>query len=87
MTPSFSFFSLFSGLLNEANIGLEQALELSKDQSSQFVIPKIEMDIKCFVLKEDGLKIVSSNAEALNYYGNNGESTVKLTFKLKQSEK
>jgi hypothetical protein len=83
MTPYLSFFSLISGVLNEANIGLEQGLEISKDQPAQFIIPKIEMDIKCFVLKEGELKIIPSDAEALNYHGSKGESTVKLTFKLK----
>ena len=83
MTSSLSFFSLISGLLSEANTGLNQALDASKDQPVQFVIPKIEMDVKCFVINDGGVKIVSSNAEALNYYGGKGESTLKLTFKLK----
>jgi hypothetical protein len=84
MTSSLSFFSFISGLLSEANDGLHSALEASKDEEVSFVIPKIEMDIKCFVINDDGLKIVSSNAEALNYYGGSkGESTLKLTFKLK----
>jgi hypothetical protein len=83
MTSSLSFFSLISGLLSEANDGLYQALEASSDQPHQFIIPKMEMDIKCFIFNHGGLKIVSSNAEALNYYGSKEESTLKLTFKLK----
>ncbi len=83
MSTSLSFFSLISGLLNEANDGLHQALDASKDQPVQFVIPKMEMDIKCFVVNDDGLKIIPSNAEALNYFGSKEESALKLTFKLK----
>ena len=83
MISSLSFFSFISGLLNEANDGLHQASEASKDQPSQFVIPKIEMDINCFVINDDGLKLVSSDAEALNYYDSKGKSVLKLTFKLK----
>jgi hypothetical protein len=81
---SLSFFSLISGLITEANNGLQAALEASKDEEAQFIIPKIEMDIKCFVINDDAIKIVSSNAESINYYGGSkGESSLKLTFKLK----
>jgi hypothetical protein len=83
MTSSLSFFSFISGLLSEANDGLNQALEVSKDQPVQFVIPKMEMDLKCFIINDDSLKVISSNAEALNYFGSKEESTIKLTFKLK----
>lgn len=83
MATFFSFFSLISGLISEANNGLYQALEASKDQPSQFVIPKIEIDIKSYIINDEGLKLMPSDAQTLNYYGSKGESTVKLTFRLK----
>ncbi len=83
MSSSLSFFSLISGLLIEANEGLHQALEASKDASTQFVIPKIEMDIKCFVIEDDGIKVVASNVEAKNRFGEKAESTLKIIYKLK----
>ena len=43
----------------------------------------MEMKIKCTILNNNGLEIVTSNAEELNYYGAKGESELKLTFKLK----
>ena len=82
MNTSLSFFSLLSGLISEANDGLFQALDASQDQPVQFTVPKIEMDIKGFVVNDNGLKIVPSNAEELNYYRSKAESTIKLTFKL-----
>lgn len=83
MASFLSFFSLISGLISEANNGLDQALEASADQPSQFIIPKIEIDLKGVVVNDQGLKLLSSDAQALNYYGNKGESTIKLTFRLK----
>ena len=52
------------------------------DQPVQFVIPKMDLELKCLVLNDGGIKIVPSNAEELNYYGANAESELKLTFKL-----
>jgi hypothetical protein len=72
--------------MSDADTGLREALEASKDQPSQFIIPKIEMDIKCFVIKDKELQIVPSDAQALNYFGKTGESTIKLTFKLKPKQ-
>lgn len=83
MTSSISFFSFISELLSEANDGLHQAMEASQDQPVLFVIPRMEMQIKCTVLNNNGLKIAPSNAEEFNYYGDKGESELKLTFKLK----
>jgi hypothetical protein len=79
-----TLFSLLSSLLNEANTGLNQAMDASRDQPVQFVIPKIEMQLKCLVLQDGGLKIVPSNAQEQNYYGDKGESELKLTFKLER---
>jgi hypothetical protein len=81
-SSSLSFFSLISSLISEADNGLFQALDATKDQNAQFTVQKIEMDIKGFVISDNGLKIVSSNAEEVNYYGNKAESVLKLTFKL-----
>jgi hypothetical protein len=86
MTSSLSFFSFISGMLSEANEGLHQALEASKDQPVQFIIPKMEMQIKCIVLSDNGLKLIPSDAQELNYYGGKGESELKLTFKLSQNK-
>ncbi len=83
MTPSLSFFSFISQLLSEANDGLEQALDASQDQLVLFTIPRIEMQLKCLVIEDGGIKIVPSNAQGLNYYGEKGESELNLTFKLK----
>ena len=69
-------------MLSEANEGLNQALDATQDQPVQFVIPQIELHIKCFVLNDGDIKVVPSNAEELNYYGANAESELKLTFKL-----
>jgi hypothetical protein len=70
----------------QANSGLHEALCASSDQSSQFIIPQIEMDLKCFVIKDEDLQIVPSDVQALNYFGKKGESTIKLTFKLKPKQ-
>jgi hypothetical protein len=80
---SLSFFSLISGLIGEANQGLHEALDTTSDQPVQFVIPKIEMDIKCFIISDSGVKVVPSNAESQTYYGKDQESLLRLTFKLK----
>jgi hypothetical protein len=77
-----TLFSLLTSLLNEANTGLHQAIDASQDQTVQFVIPKIEMQLKCLVLQDGGLKIVPSNAEEQNYYGDKGESEIKIVLKL-----
>lgn len=77
-----TLFSFISSLLSEANDGLNQALAASQDQPVKFVTPKIEFQVKCLVLNDDGIKVVPSNAEELNYYGANAESELKLTFKL-----
>jgi hypothetical protein len=87
MTSTPTLFSLISGLLSEANDGLNQALEATQDQPAQFVIPQIELHIKCLVLNDGGIKVVPSNAEELNYYGDKVESELKLTFKLTHGEK
>ena len=85
MTSTFpTLFSLISSLLSEANEGLNQAIDASQDQPVQFVIPKMEIQLKCLVLNDGGLKVVPSNAEELNYYGDKAESELKLTFTLTQ---
>jgi hypothetical protein len=83
-SPSPTLFSLISSILSEANNGLNEALDASQDQPAQFVVPKIELQLKCFVLNEGGIKVVPSNPEELNYYGDKAESELKLTFKLTQ---
>ncbi|HSV50148.1 MAG TPA: hypothetical protein VLH35_07505 [Candidatus Acidoferrales bacterium] len=87
MTSNPTLFSFISSLLSEANDGLHQAMDASQDQPVQFVIPKIEMQLKCLVLEDDGLKIVPSNAEEQNYYGGKGESEIKLILKLTKVQK
>jgi hypothetical protein len=82
MISNLTLFSFISSLLSEANDGLHQAMDSSQDQPVQFVIPKIEMQLKCLVLENNGLKIVPSNAEEQNYYGSQGESEIKLVLKL-----
>jgi hypothetical protein len=82
MTSPPTLFSLLSSLLEEANDGLYQAMDASQDQPVQFIIPKIEMQLKCLVLQDGGLKIVPSNAKDHNYYGGKGESELKIVFKL-----
>ena len=82
MTSYPTLFSLISGLLSEVNDGLGQALDASQDQLVQFVIPKMEIQLKCLVFNDGGLKVVTSNAEELYYYGYKAENELKLTFKL-----
>jgi hypothetical protein len=83
MTPTLTFFSFISELLGEANEGQYQATEASKDQPVGFVIPKIEMELKCVILGNQSLEIVPSNASESNYYGDKGTNQINLTFKLK----
>jgi hypothetical protein len=80
--PYPTLFSFVSSLLNEANTGLNQAIDASQDQPVQFTIPKIELHLKCLVLQDNCLNFVPSNAEERNQFGDNGESELKLTFKL-----
>ncbi len=77
-----TLFSLITELLSEANTGLNQAIDATQDQPVLFTVPEMEIQLKCLVLDDGGLKFVPSNAEDQNYYGSGGESTLKLTFKL-----
>jgi hypothetical protein len=86
MISSLSFFSYIAGILSEANDGLHQANDACEDQPIQFVIPKMEMHIKCIVINDNGLKILSSDAETRNYYSGKEESLLKFTFKLKPNK-
>jgi hypothetical protein len=86
MTPPFTFFSVISELLNEANEGLAQATEASKDQPVAFTIPQIEIQLNCTVIANDTIEIVPSNASESNYYGDGGASKLKLTFKIVPGE-
>lgn len=56
-------------------------MDASHDQPAQFVIPKIEMQIKCIVLEDKGLKVIPINVEEQNYYGAKGESELKIVLK------
>jgi hypothetical protein len=87
MTSSFTFFSVISSLLSQANDGLDQATKASEDQPVAFTIPQVEIQLKCTILSNKTLEIVPSNAAESNYYGDNGESELKLTFKLVPGEK
>jgi hypothetical protein len=86
MTSSFTFFSVISELLCEANDGLDQALVASRDQPVAFTIPQIEIQLKCTVIYNESLKMIPSNASESNLYGDGGESELKLTFKLVPGE-
>lgn len=68
-------------MISEVNDGLQQATETSRDQPAQFVIPKIEMQLKCIVLEDNGLKVIPINAVEQNYYGAKGESELKIVLK------
>ena len=86
MTTYLSFFSLIAGLIEEANTGLEQAIEASKDQPSQFTVPKIEAELKGTVVYDSDLSFVSSQVTSRNLYGLRDESLIKLTLKQKQQQ-
>ncbi len=86
-SPYPTLFSFISSLIDEANNGLNQAIDISQDQPVQFVIPKIELQLKCLVLHDNGLKIAPSNAEEQNQYNEKGESELKLTLKLIKGER
>jgi hypothetical protein len=81
MTSPFTFFSVISQLISQANDGLAQATKASQDQPETFTIPQIEIQLKCTVISNDELEIIPSNASEANYYGDRGESELKLTFK------
>jgi hypothetical protein len=83
MSSSLTFFSLISELISEANEGLHQAIEASNDQTVTFVAPQVEIQLQCTIVGNEPIEIVPSNASQLNYYGDKGESQLKLTFKLK----
>jgi hypothetical protein len=87
MSSPFTFFSVISQLLNQANQGLDQAAQATQDQPVAFTIPQIEIQLKCTVLNNGGLEVIPSNAAESNYYSDKGESELKLTFKLKPGEK
>jgi hypothetical protein len=83
MTSTYSptLFSLISSLISEANSGLQQAMDASHDQPAQFVIPKMEMQLKCVVLEDNGLKVSPIDITEQNYYGAKGESELKIVLK------
>jgi len=83
MPSSLTFFSFISEFISEANDGLHQAIEASKDQPVIFVAPQIEIWLQCTVVGNEAVEIIPSNATESNYYGDRGESQLKLTFKLK----
>jgi hypothetical protein len=83
MSSSLSFFSIISELISEANDGLHQAIEASKDQHVTFVVPQVEVQLHCTVVGNEAVGIILSNASQQNYYGNKGDSQLKLMFKLK----
>jgi hypothetical protein len=83
MAPTLTLFSLLSELINEANDGLHQAMEASKNELTAFTIPQIDMELKCTVLENEGLRFVPANAGQANYYGDAGDSQIKLSLKLK----
>ncbi|MCW4010308.1 MAG: hypothetical protein NWF05_06775 [Candidatus Bathyarchaeota archaeon] len=86
MTSPFTFFSIISEFLYEANEGLDQATQASKDQPVAFTIPQIEIELNGKVIRDEELEMVPSNAFESNYYGDKGESKLKLTFKLVPGE-
>lgn len=77
-----TLFSLISGLIQQANDGLYQALEASSGEDPVFVSPQIEVKIRCFVTQDGTIKISPSNGLASNYYGVNGDSLLSLKLKL-----
>jgi hypothetical protein len=83
MSSPLTFFSLLSGFITQANDGLTQAMEASKDQSCVFVIPKIDVQLQCQVVADEGVGVVPLNASEKNLYGDRGESQLKVTLKLK----
>ncbi len=83
MSSSLTFFSLLSSFITQANDGLHQAMQASKDQSCVFVIPQIDVQLQCLVVNDDGIGVVPLNASEKNYYGDRGESQLQVTLKLK----
>ncbi len=71
-------------MISEANTGLAQAVAASSDQSSQFIIPKIELTLKGRVVSDPDVGFASSDTQSLNYFGLKDESQIKLTLKLKK---
>jgi hypothetical protein len=83
MQSSITFFSLVSGLLDSANVGINEAINLSEKQPTIFVAPKIDIQLKCTINKNDLLEVTPSNGIVTNLYGNLGESLLNLQFKIK----
>ncbi len=83
MSSPLTFFSLLSGFIIQANDGLTQALQASKDEPCVFVIPQIDLQLQCQVVADDGVGVVPLNAQEKNLYGERGESQLKITLKLK----
>lgn len=86
MTTYLSFFSLISGLINEANIGTEQAAAASEGQLTQFTIPKIELTLKGRVVNDPNPQFAPSDPQSSSLYGLKGESQIKLTLKPQKME-
>lgn len=87
MSSPFTFFSIISELINQANQGLDQAAQATEDQPVAFTIPQIEIQLKCTVISDGQLGLIPSNAAESNYYSEKGESELKLTLKLTPGEK
>lgn len=83
MQSSITFFSLISSLVQSANQGINEALDLSADQPVVFVAPKINLQLKCMVHNNGYLAVMPSNASVSNLYGRAGESLLNLELKLK----
>jgi len=86
MSISVTFFSLISQILDQANMGLCEAMEAASDEEQIFIAPKIEVELRCVVLDNGGLKVVPSNGTLSNQYGVEGDSIVSLVFRLKPKE-
>lgn len=73
-----------SQLLEQANQGLHEAIDTASGESSMFIAPKIEIQLKCVVIDNNSvLEVMPFNGKISNEYGVNGDSTVCLEFKLK----
>ncbi len=83
MSSPFTLFFLISGLIDQANNGVHEAIDASADQYSAFIATQIELELKCFITHNNSIEVIPSNGEVSNYYGISGDSTFRLQLKLK----
>jgi len=82
MTFSVPLSDLLIELLSEANEGLNEAIEASRDQPVIFVAPQIDIQLRCSVIGGRPVEIVPSNASMSNLYRAADDGILNIQLKL-----